>query len=118
MLSQAALSLLASIVRRTPFVMAHVLKSSSWCEQYHTKFILSRSTLRLFVLMEINACDCGLVSIIISTRGLGMSINDYVRWFSDIRVGDVALVGGKNASLGELYSTLSKQGCVFPTALR
>jgi pyruvate phosphate dikinase-like enzyme len=61
--------------------------------------------------MEINARDCGLVSIIVSTRGLGMSINDHVRWFSDIRVGDVALVGGKNASLGELYSTLSKE-CV------
>ena len=43
-----------------------------------------------------------------------MSINDYVRWFSDIRVGDVALVGGKNASLGELYSTLSKQGVRVP----
>src|ERR1035441_702620 len=47
-------------------------------------------------------------------EGLGMSINDYVRWFSDIRVGDVALVGGKNASLGELYSTLSKQGVRVP----
>jgi len=43
-----------------------------------------------------------------------MSINDYVRWFSDIRLGDVALVGGKNASLGELYSTLSRQGVRVP----
>jgi pyruvate,water dikinase len=33
---------------------------------------------------------------------------------SDIRLGDVALVGGKNASLGELYSTLSKQGVRVP----
>jgi pyruvate, water dikinase len=64
--------------------------------------------------MEINARDRALVSIIVSNRGLGMSINDYVRWFSDIRVGDVALVGGKNASLGELYSTLSKQGVRVP----
>ena len=39
-----------------------------------------------------------------------MPTNDYIRWFSDIRLGDVALVGGKNASLGQLYSTLSKEG--------
>jgi pyruvate,water dikinase len=38
----------------------------------------------------------------------------YVSWFADIRVSDVALVGGKNASLGELYSTLSKQGVRVP----
>ena len=43
-----------------------------------------------------------------------MAIPDYVRWFSDIRLDDVALVGGKNASLGELYSTLSKQGVRVP----
>ena len=34
----------------------------------------------------------------------------YVRWFSDLRLKDVPLVGGKNASLGELYSTLAEQG--------
>ncbi len=43
-----------------------------------------------------------------------MSTKDYVRWFSDIRLGDVALVGGKTASLGELYSALSKQGVRVP----
>ena len=43
-----------------------------------------------------------------------MQTIDYVRWFSDIRVNDVALVGGKNASLGELYSTLSQQGVRVP----
>ena len=43
-----------------------------------------------------------------------MATTDYVRWFSDIRLGDVALVGGKNASLGELYSRLSKQGVRVP----
>jgi pyruvate,water dikinase len=42
-----------------------------------------------------------------------MSHND-VRWFRDIRLGDVALVGGKNASLGELYSVLSEQGVRVP----
>ena len=32
-----------------------------------------------------------------------MATTEYVRWFSDIRLGDVSVVGGKNASLGELY---------------
>jgi pyruvate,water dikinase len=43
-----------------------------------------------------------------------MAMNDYVRWFSDNRLGDVALVGGKNASLGELYATLSSEGVRVP----
>ncbi len=38
----------------------------------------------------------------------------YVRWFSDLRNGDVAVVGGKNASLGELYSELAKEGIRVP----
>ena len=38
----------------------------------------------------------------------------YTRWFRDIRLGDVAGVGGKNASLGELYSVLSAQGVRVP----
>ena len=29
----------------------------------------------------------------------------YIRWFSQIGYGDVALVGGKNASLGEMYAS-------------
>jgi pyruvate,water dikinase len=37
-----------------------------------------------------------------------------VRWFSEIGIDDVALVGGKNASLGELYSVLSAQGVRVP----
>ena len=34
----------------------------------------------------------------------------YVRWFSDISYGDVPLVGGKNASLGEMYRELTPLG--------
>ena len=34
-----------------------------------------------------------------------MPSQNYIRWFSDIRAADVPLAGGKNASLGELYST-------------
>jgi pyruvate,water dikinase len=39
---------------------------------------------------------------------------NYVRWFRDIRLGDVPLVGGKNASLGELYAVLSRDGVKVP----
>lgn len=39
---------------------------------------------------------------------------DYIRWFSDIRLSDVPIVGGKNASLGELYSSLTAQGMRVP----
>jgi len=38
----------------------------------------------------------------------------YTRWFSEIGVGDVPLVGGKTASLGELYGKLSQAGVRTP----
>jgi pyruvate,water dikinase len=38
----------------------------------------------------------------------------YVRPFADLQLGDVALVGGKNASLGELYRALRPQGVLVP----
>jgi len=38
----------------------------------------------------------------------------YVRWFKDIRLEDVPLVGGKNASLGELYRELNSQHVEVP----
>ena len=38
----------------------------------------------------------------------------YIRWFKDIRLEDVPLVGGKTASLGELYSTLAPHGVRVP----
>lgn len=38
----------------------------------------------------------------------------YVRWFNELRNTDVALVGGKNASLGEMYSALSGEGVKVP----
>ena len=43
-----------------------------------------------------------------------MAVENYVRWFRDIRLAHVAEVGGKNASLGELYSALSKHGVRVP----
>ncbi|MFA6672875.1 MAG: PEP/pyruvate-binding domain-containing protein, partial [Methanoculleus sp.] len=38
----------------------------------------------------------------------------YIRWLADIRNEDVGLVGGKNASLGEMYSQLTPQGVKIP----
>jgi len=37
-----------------------------------------------------------------------------VKWFKEIGIGDVAKVGGKNASLGELYSALAPEGIRVP----
>ncbi|CAN5118009.1 phosphoenolpyruvate synthase [soil metagenome] len=38
----------------------------------------------------------------------------HVRWFSDLGAADVASVGGKNASLGEMYSHLATVGVRVP----
>jgi len=38
----------------------------------------------------------------------------YVRWFRELSLADVPLVGGKNASLGELYRELTPQGVKVP----
>lgn len=38
----------------------------------------------------------------------------YIRWFSEIGVDDVASVGGKNASLGEMYRALTPHGVHVP----
>ncbi|MGR2928408.1 phosphoenolpyruvate synthase [Acidithiobacillus ferriphilus] len=38
----------------------------------------------------------------------------YIRFFKDIRIEDIPLVGGKNASLGEMYRELSPYGVKVP----
>jgi pyruvate,water dikinase len=38
----------------------------------------------------------------------------YIRWFSEIRKDDVDVVGGKNASLGEMVSNLKENGIRVP----
>ena len=38
----------------------------------------------------------------------------YVRWFETLSNTDVPLVGGKNASLGEMVRTLKDQGISVP----
>jgi pyruvate,water dikinase len=46
--------------------------------------------------------------------GAGLTPSPYIRWLRDIRLADVALVGGKTASLGELYGELGAAGVRVP----
>lgn len=39
---------------------------------------------------------------------------NYIRWFNEITIEDIPLVGGKNASLGEMYQVLGPSGVIVP----
>jgi len=43
-----------------------------------------------------------------------MTSVQFIRWFRDIGIADIGLVGGKNASLGEMYRELTSQGITIP----
>ncbi len=43
-----------------------------------------------------------------------MAGSPYVRWFADLSIADVPVVGGKNASLGEMYAKLTPLGISVP----
>jgi len=43
-----------------------------------------------------------------------MSTPRFIKWFAEISIGDIPLVGGKNASLGEMFHELSSQGVKVP----
>src|SRR5919199_1184581 len=43
-----------------------------------------------------------------------VSDGDNVRWFADLGLGDLEVVGGKNASLGEMISHLAEAGVSVP----
>ena len=38
----------------------------------------------------------------------------FILWFKDLAIGDIPLVGGKNASLGEMYRNLTGKGVNVP----
>ena len=42
-------------------------------------------------------------------------IQEFVKWFEDISIGDVPSVGGKNASLGEMIRNLGQKGVRVPS---
>ena len=41
-------------------------------------------------------------------------VRKFILWFNELSIKDVPLVGGKNASLGEMYTTLTKKGINIP----
>jgi len=41
-------------------------------------------------------------------------MSQYIKWFNELSIKDVDLVGGKNASLGEMYQNLSAKGIRIP----
>jgi pyruvate,water dikinase len=42
------------------------------------------------------------------------SSTQYIKWFAELGIGDVHLVGGKNASLGEMFRELAPEGVKIP----
>ena len=44
----------------------------------------------------------------------------YIRWFEEIKIGDIPIVGGKNASIGEMYPYVAqtKDGGRLPPFLK
>ncbi|HLC92513.1 MAG TPA: phosphoenolpyruvate synthase [archaeon] len=43
-----------------------------------------------------------------------MAVKRFVMWFNELEIKDVPIVGGKNASLGEMYQNLSSKGVKVP----
>ena len=43
-----------------------------------------------------------------------MSSKNFIKFFNELRIDDVPIVGGKNASLGEMYQKLSNKGINVP----
>ena len=41
-------------------------------------------------------------------------MNNYIKQFKEISIADIAIVGGKNSSLGEMFSKLSSKGIPVP----
>jgi pyruvate,water dikinase len=41
-------------------------------------------------------------------------MTNFIKHFSEIAIQDIAIVGGKNASLGEMYRSLSSKGVRVP----
>jgi len=47
-------------------------------------------------------------------KGKAMATSRFIKWFSELSIADVESVGGKNASLGELYRELTPRGIRVP----
>jgi pyruvate,water dikinase len=51
---------------------------------------------------------------VLSMNATAAPATDFIRWFDQVSMDDVALVGGKNASLGEMYRELAPRGIRVP----
>ena len=47
-------------------------------------------------------------------RGMTDRKKKFILWFNELGIKDIPLVGGKNASLGEMYRILTKKGVKIP----
>ena len=43
-----------------------------------------------------------------------MKDEKFILWFDQVNNNDIAFIGGKNASLGEMYTTLTSKGIRVP----
>ena len=61
--------------------------------------------------------DAGSLSVLgidVAADPQAESKSEFIKWFADTGIEDVPLVGGKNASLGEMYRELAAQGVKVP----
>lgn len=81
-----------------------LLQSMSW------ELFVSRNTFTIVIEGELLS---GLyIKLIIMANN--KSKNGYIKWFDELRLSDLSQVGGKNASLGEMYNTLKIKGVNIP----
>lgn len=60
-------------------------------------------------MLKLHSSQCDYVTFVYEVQSM-----KYIRWFEEIGIEDVPLVGGKNASLGEMYRDLTAQGIGIP----
>lgn len=53
------------------------------------------------------------IKLTVSFLGIGKTMN-YIKWFNEVSIDDVALVGGKNASIGTMIRELAAQNIRVP----
>ena len=65
-------------------------------------------------ILAMSSCILSLTNYHITYGSEEIKGMNYIQWFKDIRMKDVPSVGGKNASLGEMFSQLSQKGILIP----
>jgi pyruvate,water dikinase len=58
--------------------------------------------------------DISFIRLYNNSSSMAKVNSDWIRWFETISLKDLPIVGGKNASLGEMYSQLSAYGIKVP----